>query len=155
MAHIKVLVFRILFLVLIAHSLADRALVAKTVEQELRAPAELDEAPHASPLLSTGRDHWHPDDRGEDATQTPLTFEEAQDVKVELIGSREKARTSTNELEPQTTSSSSKEHSKGDPAEPHYADLCYLSNGGSSITLTVNEATQVGSVIGTLEVSRQ
>lgn len=35
----------------------------------------------------------------------------------------------------------------------NYAELCYLSNGGSSLTLTVNEATQVGAVIGTVEVS--
>lgn len=36
----------------------------------------------------------------------------------------------------------------------NYAELCYLSDGGSSITLTVNEATQVGSIIGMVEVSR-
>lgn len=35
----------------------------------------------------------------------------------------------------------------------NYAELCYLSNGGSSLTLTVNEATQVGAIIGTVEVS--
>lgn len=33
------------------------------------------------------------------------------------------------------------------------ADLCYLTNGGSSLTLAVNEATPVGALIGTLEVS--
>jgi hypothetical protein len=37
--------------------------------------------------------------------------------------------------------------------ESSAADLCYLANGGSSLTLTVNEATQVGSVIGTVDVS--
>lgn len=35
----------------------------------------------------------------------------------------------------------------------NYAELCYLSNGGSSLTLTVNEASPVGFVIGTIEVS--
>lgn len=39
------------------------------------------------------------------------------------------------------------------PAATNQAELCYLSNGGSSLTLTVNEATQVGSIIGTIEVS--
>lgn len=38
-------------------------------------------------------------------------------------------------------------------ASVNYAELCYLSNGGSSLTLTVNEATQVGSIIGTVDVS--
>lgn len=33
------------------------------------------------------------------------------------------------------------------------AELCYLADGGSSLTLTVNEATQVGAVIGSIEVS--
>lgn len=37
----------------------------------------------------------------------------------------------------------------------NYAELCYLSNGGSSLTLTVNEATQIGAVIGTIDVSRR
>lgn len=32
-------------------------------------------------------------------------------------------------------------------------ELCFLSNGGSSLTLTVNEATPVGSIVGTIEVS--
>lgn len=39
------------------------------------------------------------------------------------------------------------------PTAVNYAELCYLSNGGSSLTLTVNEATQVGAIIGTVEVS--
>lgn len=38
-------------------------------------------------------------------------------------------------------------------AAANNAELCYLSNGGSSLTLTVNEATQVGSIIGTVDVS--
>lgn len=33
------------------------------------------------------------------------------------------------------------------------SELCYLSNGGSSLKLTVNEATKVGSIVGTLDVS--
>lgn len=32
-------------------------------------------------------------------------------------------------------------------------DLCYLTDGGSSQTFTVNEATPINSVIGTLQVS--
>lgn len=40
-------------------------------------------------------------------------------------------------------------------SQVNYAELCYLSNGGSSLTLTVNEATQVGSIIGTVEVSKE
>lgn len=35
------------------------------------------------------------------------------------------------------------------------AELCYLANGASSLTLTVNEATQVGAPIGSLEVSQK
>lgn len=35
------------------------------------------------------------------------------------------------------------------------AELCYLASGGSSLTLTVNEATPVGSLIGTIDVSRE
>lgn len=41
----------------------------------------------------------------------------------------------------------------GKQQEVNYAELCYLSNGGSSLTLTVNEASPVGFVIGTIEVS--
>lgn len=37
--------------------------------------------------------------------------------------------------------------------EINSSELCYLSDGGSSVTLIVNEATQVGSVIGQVEVS--
>lgn len=42
----------------------------------------------------------------------------------------------------------------GSSKQPDPAELCYLSNGGSSLTLTVNEATQVGSIVGVVEVSR-
>lgn len=38
-------------------------------------------------------------------------------------------------------------------AEINAADLCFLTNGGSSLTLAVNEATPVGAVIGTVDVS--
>lgn len=37
------------------------------------------------------------------------------------------------------------------PAQPQ--DLCYLSDGGSSMTLAINEATPLGSVVGSVEVS--
>lgn len=33
------------------------------------------------------------------------------------------------------------------------ADLCYLASGASSLTLTINEATAVGSVVGSVDVS--
>lgn len=147
MAHIKVLVFRILFLVLIAHSLADRALVASAGKQDARPPTEPEEAPSSAAQLGAGRNRW-PQDAHEQAATTTSAFEEAQDVKVELIEGQERVKD-------QLSASSYKRRSSSRSAsEPNYADLCYLSNGGSSITLTVNEATQVGSVIGTLDVSR-
>lgn len=59
--------------------------------------------------------------------------------------------TTTTTRQPQTTTSSVAQSEAN--SESSAAELCYLSNGGSSLTLTVNEATQVGTAIGTIDVS--
>lgn len=143
MAHKKVLVFKILFLVLIAQ------LQAAPVE-EPRAPVEPEEA--AAQL----RRAWQDDEEGErEPTRPPAAFEEAQGAP----GAAGSTRTATTARA--TDLSGAVELTERRPTERpeelnelNYAELCYLSNGGSSLTLTVNEATQVGSIIGTLDVSR-
>ncbi|XP_053211587.1 protocadherin-16-like [Panonychus citri] len=51
-----------------------------------------------------------------------------------------------------TPSPSSSSSSSSDSSSSYSADLCYLKDGGSSQTFTVNEATPINSVIGTLQV---
>ena len=49
--------------------------------------------------------------------------------------------------------SASKRDEGGGGGQFEAAELCFLANGGSSLTLAVNEATQVGAIVGTVDVS--
>lgn len=136
----SLIVFRILFLVLILHSNSLAAQksqlneeidgkskllqVSATANQDERWPA-ISEPPMSEPADTDSSRRRH---------EEPV---ESAAVADESVGKQ---------VEP-------REEPIGERDALNYAELCYLSNGGSSLTLTVNEATQVGSIIGTLEVS--
>lgn len=122
-----VVVFRILFLVLIAHSF----LSAKDV------------GPSGATPIVPGAPRPKTDRRTEPAAGGRNGEPAPGDQGAELVAD---SNGLTSLAGRQTTAPPA-------GSEPNLAELCFLSNGGSSLTLTVNEATPVGSVIGQVEVS--
>lgn len=114
-------VFKILFLVLIAHSSIAASPSASVV------------AADKSPLE-------------EEAALISSTATADANIEAEAEAETEAARTEQQQHKQQ-------QHNSREPAPVNYAELCYLADGSSSLTLTVNEATPVGSVVGTVEVS--
>lgn len=115
---------------------------------ETRQPNET-EVPEASTtklLINESIEKRAGDSRAETTDKPALIAELGLSTTLNLAAPQEAAA---------TTASSLLAGSTAPPPPPmSQAELCYLSNGGSSLTLTVNEATEVGSIIGTIEVSK-
>lgn len=134
-----VVVTKILFLVLIAHSFVvtervdpngSTSVPAESSAQpssqlELTRPSQL----RASSTTIAIKSH---SDQDADEEESP--------VQVSYSGGGSNNKTTTPSEIPNASNT-------------NLADLCYLSDGGSSMTLAINEATPLGSVVGTVEVS--
>lgn len=160
----QVVVFKILFLVLIAHSFIAQQCspAAQTVPFGSARPKSEEETPGSEKILqdpggSASRERRQVDPLQAGATESAILVEEPAASSTAAVPSDN----SSTERPPEKSGSPTEPEARSGqpervstPAPPvNYAELCYLSNGGSSITLTVNEATQVGSIIGTVEVS--
>lgn len=141
--------FRILFLVLIARSLLLLALAAEQQPAAEAAGSSVANVRHLDPkqLLSETAelvDHEAP-------SSTPSMQDERVEDAQDALHLKSTVQAASGATSTSTTTTTTIMPSKMSNEEE--AELCYLSNGGSSLTLTVNEATQVGANIGTIEVS--
>ena len=132
-----VVVLRILFLTLITHSLSSQTEVRIERRDERQPTGRKIQEPEVGG--GSGRARWR---RAEEPRE--LTELVADSKGLSSLGPPAREEPTSTTTTPTTTTTTT-------PAPP--AELCYLSNGGSSLTLTVNEATPVGSPVGQVEVS--
>jgi len=144
---------------------------------ELRPQAKISEKPQGSrrPVSRVKRraeaEQWSSGGQTPKAATTVDQLEESAELVADANGLTEAALQQTSPTDKpesvrrppkETQNSAHQQESAGKhppgsgPAEQaavNAADLCFLTNGGSSLTLTVNEATPVGALIGTVDVS--
>ena len=148
------LVFKILFLVLIAHTF--RAPLSRALNQEAWQSREVSGGGHVRPLEKQLLAEQPDSGELESAVlvdESQLTDGYQQSAQPAAAAATAASTTDSPGRPVPSTQVTPSTPATAPPAV-NYAELCYLSNGGSSLTLTVNEATQVGAIIGTVEVSK-